>query len=173
MSLDHDWMKQRRPIARRVMFGTLAAAFVGASAVALAQPLGGPGMMGGGRGGGGMMRGGAWTSETYVASLKNELAITPAQEPAWKEYAETLDGVAEQMEGLHQTMYDAMGTASWEERRDMMNTMFAARQQAFDQVHAAATKLLASLTPEQRAKAQDSLPGLASPRGMTRRHWPR
>ena len=157
-----------RSIQRRAVFGAAAAIVVGASAVALAQPLGGGAMMGGG----GMM-GGRWNAAGYLDSVKSELAITPAQEPAWKEYAQTVGGVAEQMQGVHQTMYDAMGTATWQERRDMMNTMVAARQQAFDQVHAAAEKLLPALTGEQRAKAETTLPGLAANRGMMRGRGPR
>ena len=159
-----------RSIQRRAVFGTAAAIFVGASAVALAQPLGGRGMMGGG--GGGMM-GGGWNTTSYLDAVKSELAITPAQEPAWKEYADMLTGVAGQMQGVHETMYDAMGTATWEERRDMMNTMFEAHQQAFDQVHEAAEKLLPALTKEQRAKAEISLPGLALRHGIMRGRGPR
>jgi LTXXQ motif family protein len=99
----------------------------------------------------------------YLTALKADLGITPAQEPAWKEYADTVTGVVEQMQGVHQTMYEAMGTATWQERRDMMNRMFDARQQGFDTVHAAAEKLMASLDTSQRTKAATRLPGLAGP----------
>lgn len=162
----------------------LAATFVTASgilAVSVAQPPsgGGPGsgMMGGGGGpgsgmmgggGGPGMMGGSWNTGSYLDSLKTELGITAKQEPAWKEYADAVSGVGEQMQGLHQTMFDAMGTASWQERRDMMNNMFQARQQAFDTVHAAAEKLLPALDPAQQQKARSTLPGLAYGRGMMR-----
>jgi hypothetical protein len=104
--------------------------------------------------------------------LKTELGITAEQEPAWKEYADTVSGVWEQMQGLHQTMFDAMGTASWQERRDMMNSMFQARQQAFDTVHEAANKLMSVLTPAQKANARRSLPGLGNATGMMGRRGP-
>ncbi len=70
------------------------------------------------------------------------------------------------MQGLHQTMFDAVGTASWQERRDMMNQMVQARQQAFDTVHAAAIKLLPALDTTQKSNAQKILPGLAFGPGM-------
>jgi hypothetical protein len=57
-----------------------------------------------------------------------------------------------------------MGTGTWEERRDMMNRMFEAREQAFDTVHGAAEKLLPSLDASQRAMAATRLPGLADRR---------
>jgi LTXXQ motif family protein len=122
----------------------------------------GRGMMGGGPG----MMGGSWNTGSYLDSLKTQLGITENQEPAWKDYADTVSGVGEQMQGLHQSMFEAMGTASWQESRDMMNQMFQARQQAFDTVHAAADKLMPALDPAQRGKAQRSLPGLAYGRGM-------
>ena len=74
--------------------------------------------------------------------------------------------MGEQMQGLHQTMFESMSTASWQERRNLMNQMFQARQQASDMVHEAATKLLLALDPAQRAKAQSILPGLTYGRGM-------
>ena len=149
---------------------------------ALAQPAGpgggfmhGPGP--GGMGPGMMGRvGGPWfntDAASYLDRLKADLGITAAQEPAWNSYAETVRGVAEQMQGVHQTMYEAMGTATWQERRDMMNGMFQSRQQAFDTVHEAAEKLLPALTAEQRAKAAGVLPGLTGRgRGMMG-HWTR
>jgi hypothetical protein len=167
-----------RDIGRRAMLGAAIAAVTGTAVVAVAQPMsgpgGGPGMMGGGGpgggpgmmgGGGGGMMGGSWNTGSYLDSLKTELGITAKQEPAWKDYADTVSGVGEQMQGLHQTMFESMGTASWQERRDMMNQMFQARQQAFGSVHEAAEKLLPALDPAQKAKAQTTLPGLAYGRG--------
>ncbi|MBN8930225.1 MAG: Spy/CpxP family protein refolding chaperone [Rhodospirillales bacterium] len=131
----------------------------------------GPGGMGPGgmRGGGpGGMRGGGLGHMTdpagYLASLEQQLAITPAQKPAWDEYAQTVTGVATQMQGVRETMWQAMPTASWEERQTMMNQMFQARQDSYATVHAAAQKLTEALTPAQRNKAAGLLPGLM-PRG--------
>ncbi len=169
-----------RTIGRRIVVGVTFLGLAGLAGLAAAQPMGGSGPMGrpglgpmGGAGGGpgrgmmgGGMMGGAWNTGSYLDSVKTELGITAEQEPAWKAYADTVSGVGEQMQGLHQTMFDAMGTASWQERRDMMNTMFQARQQAFDSVHEAAGKLETALTPAQKAKAQRILPGLGYGRGM-------
>jgi periplasmic protein CpxP/Spy len=160
---------------RLITLGIILAAIGGGAA--LAQPaMRGPGP--GGMGPGMMGRGpGPWSQGTDAASyldrLKADLGITAEQEPAWKAYAETVQGAASQMQGTHQTMYDAMGTASWQERRDMMNRMFQTRQQNFDTVHAAAEKLLPSLTQAQQTKAARALPGLAARGpGMTG-HWAR
>jgi Spy/CpxP family protein refolding chaperone len=146
---------------RQAILGTIAATLTGLTTAAMAQPMMGPGS---GRGPG--MMGGFGNTESYLASLKAELGINASQEAAWKDYADTVSGIQTQMQGLHQTMFDAMGTASWEERRDMMNRMFQARQQAFDTVHEAANKLMTVLTPAQQTKARRTLPGLAFGPGM-------
>jgi hypothetical protein len=83
-----------------------------------------------------------------------------------------VSGAREQMKGLHETMFEAMATASWQERRDMMNQMFEARQQSFASVHDAATKLMTALDPAQQAKARNSLPGLGFGPGMRGRGGP-
>ncbi len=161
-------------IGRRSFLGTMTIVLLGSDMIAAAQPAvgpgrgtmsggGGPGMMGGH--GTGMM-GGYWNTGTYLDALKSQLGITAQEEPAWKESADTVSGTGEQMQCLHQTMFESMGTASWQERRDMMDQMFKARQQAYSSVHDAATKLLSALDPPQKAKAQSILPGLAYGRGM-------
>lgn len=162
-----------------IMPVALASTLAVAAGAALSQPMmapGGfmhgarPGMMGDGPGG-------AWgftDPASYLDGLRADLGITAAQQPAWQEYAETVKGVAAQMQGVRQTMYDAMGTATWQERRDMMNSMFGARQQAFDTVHAAAEKLLPALDAAQRAKAERRIPGLVGPGyGMMGRAGPK
>ena len=161
-----------RNIGRRAMLGTTFASLTSVAVIAVAQPAvgpsrgpaggAGPGMMGGGPG----MMGRSWNTASYLDRLKTELGITTNQEPAWKDYADTVSGMGEQMQSLHQTMFDSMGTASWQERRNMMNQMFQARKQAFDTVHEAANRLLPALDPAQKAKAQTSLPGLAYGPGM-------
>lgn len=132
-----------------------------------AGPMGAPGAGGMGAGMMGTAPGlgrGIRDPASYLAALKADLGITAAQEPAWTEYSDTVQGVATQMQGVHQIMYDAMGTATWEERRDMMNRMFEARQKAIETVHEAAQKLLPSLTTAQRTHAAQTLPGLRGPR---------
>ncbi len=161
-----------RIIGRRSFFGTMTIALLGSGMIAAAQPAVGPGrgMMGGAgpgmMGGGPGMMGGYWNTGTYLDALKSQLGITTQEESAWKEYADTVSGTSEQMQGLHQSMFESMGTATWQERRGMMDQMFKARQQAYGAVHDAATKLLSALDPAQRAKAQSILPGLAYGRGM-------
>jgi hypothetical protein len=149
-------------VAGPIVLGGLLA--VMGAGIALSQPMMGsrgmgPGMMGQGAG---PMRG-FGDPAAYLDSLKTDLKITAAQEPAWNEYATAVKGMAGQMQGVHQTMYDSMGTATWQERRDMMNRMFEVRQQSFDTVHTAAEKLLPALDATQKAKAERSLPGLAGP----------
>ena len=164
----------KRDIARRTLLATTLvttlATLAGGAVVAIAQPMMGSGMgQGPGGGAGPGMMGGTWNTAGYLDSLKTELGITSNQEAAWKEYADTVSVVQTQMQGMHQTMFDAMGTASWQERRDMMNQMIQARQTAFDAVHQAAEKLTPSLDPSQQAKARKTLPGLAfGPGGMGR-----
>ena len=123
----------------------------------------GPGMMGQGMmGQGGMMSGGFADSSAYLDTLKGELGITAKQDKAWGDYADVVKGTAEQMRALHESMFASMGTQSWEQRRDTMNQMFAARQQAYTNVHEAAVMLFATLDDAQKAKAERSLPGLAA-----------
>ncbi len=132
-------------LGRRLVVVGAIAALAGTSGLAVAQPAG-PGMMGGGYGGGGrgMMGGGAWgpmggrgmgrgvaNMPGYLDALKAQLVITKSEEPAWQEYAETVTGVATQMQGLHQSMAAQMPDATWAQRRELMNQMFGARQEAY------------------------------------------
>ena len=162
--------------AKRGLLLGLALATLAGIGGAEAQPAtgAGPGMMGGG--GPGMMGGngsatmsGVWNIGIYLDALKSQLAITAPEEHAWKTYADTISGINKRMQALHQTMFEAMGTASWEERRDMMNQLFKAHRFAFDTAHQAATGLLLALDPAQQAKAQSILPGFASGPGQTSR----
>ncbi|MDR3537162.1 MAG: Spy/CpxP family protein refolding chaperone [Acetobacteraceae bacterium] len=150
---------------RRVLFGGMLAAIAGA---ALAQPpmlhgREGPGMMGPVAGGGPAMMG---DPAAYLDGLKAQLAITRQQETAWGAYADAVKASTTQMQAMHQSMWPAMETATWQERRDMMNRALEARQEAYTAVHEAATKLDAVLTPGQRTKAATMLPGLRTPGRM-------
>ena len=141
-------------MSRRLALGLAGAILAGA---AMAQPMG-PGMMGDPGFGHGMR-----DPASYLAGLKTELGITAAQEPAWGEYAGTVQGMATQMRAMHAAMFERMQAATWQERQDMMNGMFASRAEAHRMVAEAAQKLLPTLTPEQRARAATSLPGLTGP----------
>jgi hypothetical protein len=79
---------------------------------------------------------------------------------AWNESAPAVTAPADQMRDMHRTMFDSMNTATWQERRDMMNRMMEAPQPSRDSVQAAARALLFRLTPTQRATGQQELPGL-------------
>ena len=105
---------------------------------------------------------------TYLANLKQDLAITPDQAAAWQQYTQVVEDTAGQMKAMHDSAFQTMQTATPQERRDIMNSMFDARKASFDMVHDAATKLLPSLTPAQQAKAATSLPGLMGPGPRTR-----
>ena len=163
-------MTQANSGRRALVLGALAA-LAGGIGLAAAQTRGG--MMGRGMMGGGAMGGGAWgpmggrgmgrgvtDMPGYLDALKAQLGITKAEAPAWKEYADTLGGVAAQMQGLHASMAHSMPGATWSERRGFMEQMFAAHRQAADSVEAAAKKLLPALDPGQRETASAILPGL-------------
>lgn len=162
---------QHSSMSRRLVVVGAIAVMAGGPGLALAQPAG-PGMMGGGYGRG-MMGGGAWgpmggrgmgygvtNMPGYLDALKAQLVITKGQEPAWHEYADTVSGVATQMQGLRQSMRAQMPQATWAQRREFMNQMFDAHQQAYETVHGAAEKLLPALDPQQRETATAVLPGL-------------
>lgn len=93
-------------------------------------------------------------------SLKSELGITAEQEAAWTEYTKTVQDAA-----------TAMKTARAELTKDdekVRQERFAARskmreeaKKQFDTVKTAADALLAKLDDAQKAKAQNTLPGLA------------
>jgi len=168
---------------RQVQMGAILIAAIATLATApacLAQPgppAQGQGMgqgrtmgtdMGQGMGGPGMARGpgfgrGMNDPASYLATVRTELAITPDQAPAWASYAQVVQDTAGQMRAMHASAFETMQTATPQERRDMMNTMFEARQVAFGMVHDAATKLLPSLSAAQQAKAATILPGLIGP----------
>lgn len=159
---------------RRSILGAVIATLAGAAGAA-AQPSGpGPGMgpgggrgrgPGGGQGGGPGFGRGLTDPASYLAGLKTELGITGPQEAAWNEYAAVVTAIADQMPAARATVFDAMPTASWQERQAMMNQMTEARDNAHAAVREAAEKLLPALTPAQRAKAATILPGLMPRRG--------
>lgn len=137
---------------------------LGAATNASAQPASGPGMAGGqgygmmGQAGHGMMYG-AWNINDYLAALKSQMSITPNQDTAWNDYADTLKDASGQMQALHQNMFAAMGTAPWPERRALMDQMLQSREESFQSVRRAADQLMAVLSPAQRQQARLTLPG--------------
>lgn len=111
--------------------------------------MGGPGMMGGGPG---RMMGGdpvAFTDQR-LASIKEQLGITPEQEPAWSVFEDALRGRAGLMAAHRQIMMQNRAQGfSMQDRQAMMQ---GGRQQ-MQQVNDATKALYATLTPEQQATA--------------------
>ena len=54
-----------------------------------------------------------------LKSSVSTLILAPAQEDAWATYAAAIKDQANQMQAAHKTMFAAMGTATWQERRDI------------------------------------------------------
>lgn len=135
----------------------------------------GPGMMqhmGSGMGGGmghgtgrGAMHGGAsyaLAGPAQIETLKTELGITPAQEPAWDKYAKTVQEAAATMKATRETVdHDAVGKMSPPDRFAFGTDMQKQRQKQFETIQNAAKELLAALDETQKAKATSLLPGLA------------
>jgi LTXXQ motif family protein len=98
----------------------------------------------------------------HIDALKAELAITPAQEPAWTKYAKAIQDAAAT---LKTTREDVAATAvskmSPSDRFAFVTKMREQRQKQIGTVKAAAEELLGTLNATQKVKATDILPGLA------------
>jgi hypothetical protein len=159
---------------RTVILGGLATAILLTGGWAYAQSAGyGPGGFGPmsmhGQGGmrPGMMYGGqTFADPARVDALKADLAIKPEQEAAWTKYAKALKDAA----GTMTTPFEAVGNdpkdaTPQDHFAQMTKTRDLGRKQ-FDAAQIAANELLATLDDTQKAKAQESLPGLAFGPGM-------
>jgi hypothetical protein len=148
---------------------------------------GGPGMMWNGRGmmwggqpgalGYGMMRGcpmmgammnggnyqgsaSAWL-DGQLAYAHSELAITPAQETAWKDYAAAVRDRSAQMWSPHQSMMGAMwqdDDVPFDQAYDLHIQVMQAHLDAMKTTREASLKLYSALSPDQRKKASWVLP---------------
>jgi hypothetical protein len=103
-----------------------------------------------------------------IDTLKTELGITAAQEPAWTKYAKAVQDAATAMkttrEGVDPNSVSKLSPA------DRFAFVTKIREQAmkqFETVKTAADELLATLDETQKAKAQTTLPGLAFGPGTT------
>jgi Spy/CpxP family protein refolding chaperone len=93
------------------------------------------------------------------AYFKSELKITPAQEGAWKVYADQRKQQVEAMQALRSTVQgSAQATAP--ERLELRNQLMKKRQEQMEKGTAAFKELYAVLTPEQKALA-DQRAGMA------------
>ena len=115
----------------------------------------GPGMMHGGQGQ-------AFADPARIDALKVELAITPAQEPAWSKYAKAVQDAAATMKTTRESIDPAtVSKMSPPDRFAFVTKMREQGQKQFASVRTAADELLATLDTTQRAKASAILPGLA------------
>src|SRR5690349_12119762 len=99
-----------RHVNRRLILGWTGAMLIGP---VMAQPMGMQRGPAGGPGGGPGFGRGMNDPATYLAALKTELHITPAQEPAWKDYADVVESMGNQMRAMHANVYESMQTATW------------------------------------------------------------
>ena len=180
---------------KTLIIGGIAAATLLVGGWAVAQTVGhhhggfgppfmqgqGPSGMGpGGMGPGGMMgmhgqmgqgmRGGpgfAQFDPARIDTLKTELAITAAQEPAWTKYAKTIQDAAATMKTTRESVdREAVSKMNPQDRFAFVSKMREQGQKQFETVQTAAKELLATLDDTQKAKAQETLPGLAFGPGM-------
>lgn len=173
-----------------LLFGGIAAASLLAGGWALAQATGpggfgppfmrgmghggmGPGMMmqqmanaSGSGMGPGMMTGGTpgaiFADPAQIETLKKELGITATQEPAWTKYTKAIQDAATAMKTAREGVDpDAMSKLSSQDRFAFMTKIREQGQKQFETVKTAANELLATFDDTQKAKAQQTLPGLA------------
>ena len=125
----------------------------------------GPGPMGQGMGPQGYGNPGAM-ADARNAYLKSELKITPAQESAWKAFADQAKQQAEAMQAWRSTVQgSAQATAP--ERLELRNQIMKKRQEQMEKGTAAFKDLYAALTPEQKALADQRFGfGMMGGRGM-------
>lgn len=126
---------------------------------------GGPGPMGRGMGPQGFGDPAAM-ADARNAYLKSELKITPAQESAWKAFADQAKQQAEAMQAWRSTVQgSAQATAP--ERLDLRNQIMKQRQEQMEKGSAAFKELYAALSPEQKALADQRFGfGMMGGRGM-------
>jgi hypothetical protein len=97
-----------------------------------------------------------------IDALKTELGITSAQEPAWTKYAKTVQEAAATMQKVREGINpDAVSKQGPQDRFAFVSKMREQGQKQFETVQTAAKELLATLNDTQKAKAQETLPGLA------------
>ena len=103
-----------------------------------------------------------------IDTLKTELGITTAQEPAWTKYAKAVQDAATAMktarEGVDPNTVSKLSPA---DRFAFVSKIREQAQKQFETVKTAADELLATLDDTQKAKAQQTLPGLAFGPGTT------
>jgi hypothetical protein len=102
--------------------------------------------------------------DAYWGGLKQHMHIRPGQEGAWKNYSAAMGRMEAKAGFPDKTMMDAMRTATWHERCQMMNRSIRAAHAA-DAARKAAAALAPALDKAQRAEAPAELPGFSLPPG--------
>jgi LTXXQ motif family protein len=106
---------------------------------------------------------------TRIDTLKTELGITPAQELAWTKYATAVKDAATAMKTTHESVDPAtVSKLSPADRFAFVSKIREQAQKHFETVKTAANELLTTLDDAQKAKAQETLPGLAFGPGSMR-----
>jgi len=98
------------------------------------------------------------TVDGHLAFLRTELAITPAQEPLWNDFAATIRGNAEQMRTTHHWEH-IYGAGTLPERLSRYEEHLSARLDMLHKAQAAVTPLYAALDDGQKARADQILFG--------------
>lgn len=126
----------------------------------------GSGMMGGGMMGGGMMHGGMMSHmllkhvEGRLAFLKTELKITPAQEPQWSKFADSVRGIAKNAQAAAPPMKHGGAAASTPpDRLGQYEKMLVSRLERVRALKAAVDPLYTSLSDDQKKLADELLMG--------------
>ena len=116
------------------------------------------------------MRGGLGLTQfdpERIDTLKSELSITTAQEPAWTKYAKAIQDTGAALKKAGEGVDpEAVSKMSPQDRFAFMSKMREQGQKRFETVQSAAKELLADLDDTQKVKAQEILPGLAFGPGM-------
>ncbi len=152
---------------------TIIAGFLAASAsfLGVAYAMGGPddcGMRPGGRQA--MMRDGDMAKmatermEARLDRLKYDLRITPQQESLWKAFAEKSSAGAGS--GMAVMQSDAAKKMTAPERMELMQTMMKSRMASMQGANDAFKRLYATLSPEQKSRADEHFSGMGPGRGM-------
>ena len=104
-----------------------------------------------------------------IDTLKTELGITAAQEPAWTKYAKAVEDAATTMKTERESVNpETLTKLTPQERFASVSKIREQAQKQHETVQTAANELLATLDDTQKAKAQQTLPGLAFGHGPTR-----
>lgn len=99
-------------------------------------------------------------AEGRVAFLKAELAITDAQKAVWETYAAALKKNLQGMQAMHQTMMKTMDAKTPVERLEAHMAAMDSRLASLKEVKAPLAALYASLSAEQKTKADQILTGM-------------